>query len=70
MLSDKHLTEKIISFAIAVHCQLGSGFLESIYEEALAIEKQSGLNTCCFQVRTLTIKRVGREDANREILLS
>lgn len=32
------ITEKIIGCAIEVHRQLGPGLLESIYEEALAIE--------------------------------
>ncbi|HTV49364.1 MAG TPA: GxxExxY protein [Phycisphaerae bacterium] len=34
------ITEKIISAAIEVHRMLGSGLLESIYEEALCIELQ------------------------------
>jgi len=34
------LTEKIINAAIEVHRVLGSGLLESIYEEALCIELQ------------------------------
>jgi GxxExxY protein len=32
------LSEKIIASAIAVHKELGPGFLESIYEEAIAFE--------------------------------
>jgi GxxExxY protein len=34
----KDLTEKIIAAAIEVHNTLHSGFLESVYEEAMAIE--------------------------------
>jgi len=38
MLEHEELTERIIRAAIAVHRQLGPGFLESIYEAALSIE--------------------------------
>jgi GxxExxY protein len=34
----KEITGKIISCAIEVHSRLGPGLLESIYEEALAVE--------------------------------
>ncbi len=41
------LTEKIIAASIEVHKALGSGLLESIYEEALCIEL--GLTGMSFQ---------------------
>ena len=37
-LRNKNLTERIIAAAIRVHKELGPGFLEGMYEEALAIE--------------------------------
>jgi GxxExxY protein len=37
-LRDEQITEQIIAAAIRVHRSLGPGFLESFYEEALAVE--------------------------------
>jgi GxxExxY protein len=38
ILRDSETTQQIIAAAIRVHRGLGPGFLESIYEEALAVE--------------------------------
>ena len=37
-LKDHELTKRIIAAAIAVHRELGPGYLESIYENALCVE--------------------------------
>lgn len=37
-LGSRDLTQRIIGAALRIHCELGPGFLESIYEEALAVE--------------------------------
>ena len=37
-LRDSEITEAIISAAIAVHRELGPGFIESIYEQAIAVQ--------------------------------
>jgi GxxExxY protein len=38
VLAHQELTEKIIAAAYAVHNELGSGFLEKVYENAMAVE--------------------------------
>ena len=40
-LKHHHITEKIIGAAYNVHNTLGSGFLEKVYQNSLAIELQS-----------------------------
>jgi GxxExxY protein len=37
-LGNKELSSRVIEAAIAVHTALGPGFLESVYENALAVE--------------------------------
>ena len=50
MEKEDKLTEQIIGAAIEVHRVLGPGLLESIYEEALAVELQLRGISCQRQV--------------------
>ena len=49
-MEDQELTEKIIGCAMKVHSTLGPGFLESVYQKALAHElRKAGLQVECEQ---------------------
>ena len=54
-MKDQDLNEKIIGCAFKVHNILGFGFLEKVYENALALElRKAGLNVaqqCPMPVR-------------------
>jgi GxxExxY protein len=52
MLEHERLTGEIIGAAIAVHKQLGPGFLETVYENALCLELQ---RRCIPFVRQLAV---------------
>ncbi|MGB0036596.1 MAG: GxxExxY protein [Candidatus Acidiferrales bacterium] len=55
---EQELTGKIIECAFTVHNALGSGFLEKVYVNALAVELRSaGLN--CIQEMPLQVKYRG-----------
>jgi GxxExxY protein len=50
LMQDATITEKIIGGALRVHKTLGPGFLESVYEKALAHElNKAGLQVECQQ---------------------
>ena len=40
MIYEKDLSDRIIGCAIAVHKELGAGYLEKVYERALCVEFQ------------------------------
>ena len=47
-MEQRELTERIIGCAITVHNTLGAGFLESVYQNALAYElRKAGLEAEC-----------------------
>lgn len=54
-MSINELTYKIIGAAISVHKELGPGFLEAVYQEALAIEL-SEINIFFEKEKKLNIK--------------
>jgi GxxExxY protein len=49
-LKHGELSEKIIAAAHSVHKELGQGFLEKVYKNALAIELQEGGTKCALEV--------------------
>ena len=64
------LTERIIGCAMQVHSTLGPGFLESVYEKALAHElRKAGLRVECQQPITVTYDGVVVGDFSADMLV-
>ena|ERR1700753_3335842 len=64
-MENKELTGRIIGAAITVHKQLGPGFLEEVYEDALAIERlyphtAPGARVCDPQQQRQSRKRLSK----------
>lgn len=58
-LIHRELTQKIIGAAMQVHDTLGSGFLEKVYENALAIELRNN-STVVEQQKPITVRYSGQ----------
>jgi hypothetical protein len=52
---------KIIGAAIEVHKELGSGFLESVYEEAMVIETSDKIAEKCFRLTAMLSEEEKKE---------
>ena len=50
MLKHRELSNKIITAAYAVHKELGNGFVEKVYKNALAVELQENSINCALEV--------------------
>lgn len=70
-MEEKELTEKIIGGAMKVHTALGPGFLESIYQKALAHElRKSGLKVECEKPITVYYDSVMVGDFSADMLIA
>ncbi len=69
-MEDQELTEKIIGCAMKVHSTLGPGFLESVYQKALAHElAKAGLNVACEKPITVHYDGVAVGDFSADMLV-
>jgi GxxExxY protein len=69
-MEHEQLTEKIIGCAMAVHRTLGPGFLESVYQKALAHElRKAGLNVECEKAITVMYDGVAVGDFFADMLV-
>ena len=58
VIPEAELTDKIIGAAFAVHNELGSGFLERVYENAMVIQLRS-MGICLEQQKQLQVHFMG-----------
>jgi GxxExxY protein len=71
MMQDATLTETVIGCAMKVHQALGPGFLESVYEKALAHElSKAGLQVECQQPVKVTYDGVVVGDFVADMLVA
>jgi len=69
-MEDQELTEKIIGCAMKVHSTLGPGFLESVYQKALAHElRKAGLPVECEKPITVQYDGVPVGDFSADLLV-
>ena len=69
-MEDQELTEKIIGCAMRVHSTLGPGFLESVYQNALAHElRKAGLKVECERQVTVRYDGVVVGDFSADMLI-
>ena len=69
-MEEQELTEKIIGCAMRVHSTLGPGFLESVYQNALAHElRKAGLKVECERQVTVRYDGVVVGDFSADMLI-
>jgi GxxExxY protein len=69
-MQEQELTEKIIGCAIKVHSVLGPGFLESVYQKALAHELgKAGLKVECEKAIAVYYHSVAVGDFSADLLV-
>lgn len=69
-MEDQELTEKIIGCAMKVHSTLGPGFLESVYQKALAHQLgKAGLKVQCEKLITVNYDGIVVGDFSADMLV-
>jgi GxxExxY protein len=69
-MEEQELTEKIIGCAMKVHATLGPGFLESVYQKALAHElNKAGLKVACERTIAVHYDGISVGDFSADMLV-
>jgi GxxExxY protein len=69
-MEEQELTERVIGCAMKVHSTLGPGFLESVYQKALAYElAKRGLKVECEKPITVHYDSIAVGDFSADILV-